>query len=117
MTNSKLNSTIFEELTPPTLVDTHTPTYPLNTMQVVVRSTIHSITHIIDGICRKYCTIFCNLMHRKHRCISPSIIGFLCFLKVVLWVEGISNDLNDLCRTTAHIFSIVNIGGSNGYIN
>jgi hypothetical protein len=105
MPNSKLNSTIFEELTPPTLVDTHTPTYPLNTMQVVVRSTIHSITHIIDGICRKYCTIFCNLEHLKHEGNYPKPNWDLSFLKAVLWVEGISNDLNGSCRKTAHIFT------------
>ena len=112
MTDSKLNSIIFEELISPTLIHTHTPTYPPNTMLVVALVAIHSIVDITDGKYRKYHKKFCNLMHRKHRCISPSIIGFLCFLKEVLWVEGISNDLNDLCRTTAHIFSIVNIGGS-----
>ena len=114
---SNLNSTIFVERNLTQSVAIHTPTYPLKTMSVVALVAIHSIVDIIDGKYRKYHKKFCNLMHRKHRCISPSIIGFLCFLKEVLWVEGISNDLNDLCRTTAHIFSIVNIGGSNQWLH
>ena len=117
MTQSNLNSKFFVErnLTQSVVVDT--PTYPQTQCILFVHRTIKIIAHVTDGKCRKYHKKFCNLMHRKHRCISPSIIGFLCFLKEVLWVEGISNDLNDLCRTTAHIFTIVNIGGSNQWLH
>ena len=44
--------------------------------------------------------------------LTQALLGFCICRK--LWVEGISNDPNDLCRTTTHIITIVNIGGSNG---
>ena len=47
--------------------------------------------------------------------LTQALLGFCICRK--LWVEGISNDPNDLCRTTAHIITIVNIGGTNGYIS
>ena len=105
MTDSKLNSIIFEELISPTLIHTHTPTYPPNTMLVVALVAIHSIAHLIDGKCRKYCEKFCNLKHLKHEGNYPKPNWDLSFLKEVLWVEGISNDLNGSCRKTAHIFT------------
>ena len=117
MIQSNLNSKFFVERNLTLSVAVDTPTYPQIQCILFVHRTIKIIAHVTDGKCRKYHKKFCNLMHRKHRCISPSIIGFLCFLKEVLWVEGISNDLNDLCRTTAHIFSIVNIGGSNQWLH
>lgn len=39
------------------------------------------------------------------------------FSYIALWGVGISNDPNDHCRKSPHIFSNLNNGGSYGYIN
>jgi hypothetical protein len=49
------------------------------------------------------------------RVLTQALLGFYHYRS--LWVEGISNDLNGSCRKTAHDITILNTGGSNGYIN
>ena len=112
MIQSNLNSKFFVErnLTQSVVVDT--PTYPQTQCILFVHRTIKIIAHVTDGKCRKYHKKFCNLEYRKLEGNYPKPNWDLSFLKEVLWVEGISNDLNDSSHTTAHIFLNRKLGGS-----
>ena len=74
---------------------------------------LKSDTPIPPKISSKIGRYFVDLPIVNIGALTQALLGFCIF--EILWVEGISNDLNDLCRTTTHILTIVNIGGSNGY--
>tara|TARA_Y100001973_G_C5207212_1_gene342466 strand:- start:5776 stop:6114 length:339 start_codon:yes stop_codon:yes gene_type:complete len=108
MHNSNLNTTIFVERNLTQSVAIHTPIYPRTASTKLIRSSIV----VIDGKCRKYRKKFCNLKHLKLEGNYPKPNWDLSFLKEVLWVGGISNDLNGSSRKTAHIFTNLKLGGS-----
>ena len=112
LTYSKLKDTFGGGRYIPKWIESHTPMWVSKWSCV---STIHWINQLATENASKIARYFVKLPIVNIGALTQALLGFCICRK--LWVEGISNDPNDLCRTTAHIITIVNIGGTNGYIS
>ena len=103
---SKLSFRFFVERDLSPTTQSHTPTYPYQ--QSRSRDLLNNSGYRGEMPCLNQ--IFnVKLSIVNIGALTQALLGFCIWIS--LWVESISNDSNDLCRTTTHIFKIVNIGG------